>query len=343
MDTMTLVFSILVVMAALGFSFSTGYNEPNVAAVVISTKAISPRKALFVVGVLEFLGACVLGTTVAKTFAVGIIDPSVVSHNEYGMVVVLITLLVATGWNVVCTIFGFPISASMALVGGFVGAGIAAAGFIAVQWSTVLIIFGLLIMSPFMGFFLSYIVTKLAYLAVRRAKPVINQLIITLEIIITLGLALVTGANAAQRPMGIIVFSLISAGILESSTGGDIPLWVVLTCGLALGVGIISTGNKVLRTVGRGYYRVRHINGLSAQLASAGIIQVANFVGMPVSTTQVTSSSVLGTGAAERIKTVRWNVGIKVLSMWFITMPATAIISYLVYLLVTYFLSLMGV
>ncbi len=343
MDTMTLVCCILVVMAALGFAFSTGYNEPNVAAVVISTKAISPRKALLAVGFLEFLGACLLGTTVAKTFAVGIIDPAVVSSNRYGMVIVLVTLVVATGWNVVCTIFGMPISASMALVGGFVGAGIAAAGFGVIQWRTVLFIFGLLITSPFMGFILSYIVTKLVYLSVRKAKPMIKHLIILLEIIATAGLALVTGANAAQRPMGVIVFSLITAGILESTAENYIPTWVIVTCGLALALGIISTGRKVLRTVGRGYYRIRHINGFSAQLASTGIIQMANFIGMPVSTTQVTSSSVLGTGAAEGIKTVRWNVGFRVLGMWFITMPSTAIISYLVYLLATNGLRLMGV
>jgi PiT family inorganic phosphate transporter len=333
MDTMTLACSILVVIAALACTFSTGYNEPNVAAIVISTKAISPRKALLAVGVMEFLGACLLGTTVAKTFAVGIIDPAIISSSRYGMIIVLVTLLVATGWSIGCAVFGFPISASMALVGGFVGAGIAAGGFGTVQWWTILFIFGLLITSPFWGFALSFVATKVAYLTVRRARPMVKRLLVFLEIIATAGLALVTGANCAQRPMGIIVFSLITADLLQSTANNYIPTWVIVSCGIALALGIISTGRKVLKTVGRGYYHIRHINGLSAQIASTGIIQVANFIGMPVSTTQVTSSSVLGTGAAEGIKTVRWNVGFRVLGMWFITMPATAIISYLVYLL----------
>jgi PiT family inorganic phosphate transporter len=340
METMMLVSCILVVIAALAFAFSTGYNEPNVAAIIISTKVTSPRRALIAVGLLEFTGACLLGTAVAKTFAVGIIDPLVLSESAYGMIIVLVTLLVSTVWNVICTKMGFPVSASMALVGGFVGAGIAAAGFEIVQWSTVLLIFGLLISSPLLGFLISFAITKLSYVVFQRARPMIKYLIMTLEIIATAGLSLVTGANAAQRPMGIIAFALITAGLSQTMPDEYLPTWVIVSCGLALALGIISTGKKVLKTIGRGYFRIRHINGLSAQLASIGIIQMANFIGMPVSTTQVTSSSVLGTGAAEGLKTVRWNAGFRVLGVWFITMPVTAIISYLVYLLAVYILKL---
>jgi PiT family inorganic phosphate transporter len=340
---MLLVSCILVVITALAFAFSTGYNEPNVAAVVISTKAISPRKALFAVGFLEFLGACILGTAVAKTFAVGIIDPHILSESRYGMMIVLVCLVVATGWNVLCTILGFPISASLALVGGLVGAGIAAAGISSIQWYTILFIMCVLFSSPLMGSFVSFIITKLSYLAVRKSKPAIKHLIITLEIIATACLALVTGANAAQRPMGIIVFSLITAGFIQSAPDNYVPVWVMVSCGLALALGIVSTGRNILKTVGRGYFRIRHINGFSAQLASAAIIQTANFFGMPVSTTQVTSSSVLGTGAAEGVKGVRWNLGFKVLGMWFLTLPTTAVISYLVYLLVIYILKAAGI
>jgi inorganic phosphate transporter, PiT family len=343
MDTMVLVSCILVVIAALVFTFSTGYNEPNVAAVIISTKATSLKKALLAVGFLEFLGACLLGTAVARTFAVGIIDPQVISSSRYGMIIVLVTLLVSTGWNMACTKLGFPVSASMALVGGFVGAGIAAAGFGIVQWSTVLFIFVVLLSSPVLGFLVSFIITKFSYVAVKRSRPAVKHLIITLELVATAGLALVTGANAAQRPMGVITFSLISAGLYESTSGTHIPTWVIVTCGIALALGIVSTGRKILKTIGKGYYRIRHINGFSAQLASALIIQSANFVGMPVSTTQVTSSSVLGTGGAEGIKTVRWNMGFRVLGMWFITMPTSAVLSYVVYLLTVNVLKLMGI
>jgi inorganic phosphate transporter, PiT family len=343
MDTMVLVSCILIVIAALAFTFSTGYNEPNVAAVVISTKAVSYRKALITVGFLEFLGACVLGTAVARTFAVGIIDPRVFGQNRYGMIIVLVTLLVSTLWNVVCTRLGFPVSASMALVGGLVGSGIAAAGFHIIQWSTVLFIFGVLILSPFLGFGVSYLVTKITYVTVRKSKPVVKKVIAALELIVTGLLALVTGANAAQRPMGIIAFSLIIAGLYSPETGGYIPSWVIVTCGAALALGVFFTGKKILKIIGRGYFRIRHINGLSAQLSSTIIIQTANFIGMPVSTSQVTSSSVLGTGGAEGLKAVRWNLGFRVLGMWFVTMPSTAILSYLVYLLAVNLLKLIGV
>jgi PiT family inorganic phosphate transporter len=328
-----LVCSILVVILALAFAFSTGFNEPNVAAVVISTKAMPLRTALLVVSFLEFAGACLLGTAVAKTFAVGIIDPNIVSESGYGIMIILVTLLVATSWNVICTILGFPISASLSLIGGFVGAGIAAAGFGVIQWSKIFLIFGFLVTSPILGLTVSFLVTKFAYLVVQKARPSIKNLFIWLEIVTTIGLALVTGANAAQRPMGIIVFTLIIVGLYKPTAEFFVPTWVTITCGLFLALGVLSTSRKVLRTVGRGYYRIRHINGVCAQLASAGIIQIANIIGTPVSTTQITSSSVIGTGAAEGIKGVRWGVGFRVLAMWLITMPSTAIVSYLLYIL----------
>jgi len=331
MDMMTLVCCILVVLVALAFAFSTGYNEPNVAAIAISTQAFPPRRVLLVVGFLEFLGACFLGTAVAKTFAVGILDPAIIGDSRIGIIIILVTLLGATSWNIICTRLGFPVSASVALIGGFVGAGISAAGFSAIQWCTILLILGVLVTSPLMGLSVSYIITKLSYLVVRKAKPGIKYLFISLEIVATIASALVVGANCAQRPMGVIVFSLITAGLYKPAGEIVIPTWVVVACGLALALGVFSTGKNVLNTVGKGYYKIRHINGFCAQLASAGVIQAANFVGAPVSTTQVTSSSVVGTGAAEGVKRVRWGVGYRVMIMWLITLPSTALVSAVLY------------
>jgi PiT family inorganic phosphate transporter len=333
MTMFVLVCSIFVVILALAFAFSTGFNEPNVAAVVISTRAMTLRTALIVVSLLEFIGACLLGTAVAKTFAVGIVDPSVVSNSGYGLMIILVSLIGATLWNIICTVLGFPISASLSLIGGLVGAGIAAAGFRVIQWNNILLIFGLLATSPILGLIVSFLVTKFVYLIAQSARPSIKNLFICLEIIATIGLALVTGANAAQRPMGIIVFTLITVGLYKPTAEFYVPTWVTITCGLFLALGLIFASKNVIKTVGMQYFRIRHINGFCAQIASAGIIQIANILGSPVSTTQVTSSSVIGTGAAEGIKGVRWGVGFRVLVMWLITMPSTAIISYLLYML----------
>lgn len=331
----TLVMGILIVTLALAFSFSTGLNDAaNVVAVVISTGALSPRKAVFFVGILEFAGAYFLGTAVAETMGKGIIDPNLIRGDEIGIAIIFATLLGATLWNVICTLLGFPVSASHALVGGFVGAGIAATGFGAVQWFNVFLIFLVLVISPILGLVASFIVTRIANYATRAARPAINKLFIGLEIFTTVGSALATGANAAQRPMGIIVFSLIALGLYQPSIEVFVPTWVVVTCGMGVAIGVLCAGRKVIKTVGMKYYRLRHVNGFSAQFASAGVIQLANIVGSPVSTTQVTSGAVMGTGTAERIKGVRWSVGTQVFLVWLITMPSAAVACGLLYWLI---------
>jgi len=332
---LTLAAGILVIILALAFAFSTGFNDAaNVVAVVISTKVLSPRKAVLAVGVLEFIGAYFLGTAVAETMGTGVVDPNLISGDKYGIIIILATLLGATLWNVICTILGFPVSASHALVGGFAGAGVAAAGFGVVQWINVFGIFLVLLVSPVLGLATSFALTKFTNFVAKGAKPAANKLVIGLEIFATIGSALATGANAAQRPMGIIVFSLIVLGLYQPATEAFVPTWVVVTCGMGVSIGVFCAGKNVVKTVGMRYYRLRHINGFSAQAASASVIQLANIIGSPVSTTQVTSGAVMGTGAAERIRGVRWSVGTRVFLVWLITMPSTAVACGLLYWLI---------
>lgn len=235
-----LIIGAAVVILALAFSFSTGFNDAaNVVAVVISTKALSPLKAVVIVSILEFIGAYFLGTGVAETMGKGIIAPNLISGDKYGVIIIFATLLGATLWNVIGTILGFPISASHALVGAFVGAGVTAAGFGIIQWFNVFLIFLVLVTSPILGLVVSFIVTKFAYFAVRRVKLTVNKLFVGLEILTTLGSALATGANAAQRPMGIIVFSLIALGLYQPTAEVFVPTWVVVTSGVSLMLGIL--------------------------------------------------------------------------------------------------------
>lgn len=331
----TLVVGILVVILVLAFAFSTGVNDAaNVVAVVISTKALSPRTAVLAVGFLQFIGAYFLGTAVAETMATGVVDPNLIKQDQYGIIIIFATLLGATLWNVIGTTKGFPISSSHALVGGFAGAGVAAAGFGAVQWFNMFWIFLVLVISPVLGLVASFVLTKFTNFVAKGAKPAANKLVMGLEIFVTAGSALATGANAAQRPMGIIVFSLIVLGLYQSTTEVFVPTWVVVISGMAVSIGVLCAGKNVAKTVGTRYYRLRHINGFSVQAASASIIQLANIIGSPVSTTQVTSGAVMGTGTAERIKGVRWSLGAKVSLVWLITIPSVALASGLLYWLI---------
>ena len=220
------------------------------------------------------------------------------------------------------------------MVGGFIGAGVIAAGFSAVQWFNVFVIFTALFTSPMLGLVVSYILTKFMNFFVIGAKPAINKLFICLEIFTTFSAALATGANAAQRPMGIIVFSLITLGLYQPTAEVFVPTWVVIICGAAVSIGVLFAGQNVIKTVGMRYYRLRHLNGLAAQSTNTTVIQIANIIGLPVSTSQVTSGAVLGTGAATSIKGVRWGVGTRVFLVWFITIPVTAIVSALAYWLI---------
>ena len=176
--------------------------------------------------------------------------------------------------------------------------------------------------------------TKITFFMARNAKPKINKLFIGLQILASSGSALATGANAAQRPMGIIVFSLITLGLYKPTSEVFVPNWVVIACGASLVLGILFAGKKVIQTVGMKFYKIKHINGFCAKTATAAVIELANIIGMPVSTTQVNSGSVMGTGAAVRPKAVRWGVGYNVFLVWLITMPVAAAISGLIYFLI---------
>ena len=182
MDT-TLIIGILIVVLALVFDFSNGFNDSaNIVATIIGTRALTPAKAIFFASIFEFIGAYFLGTAVAKTIGKGIIDPAIIIGDKYGIVIIFATVLSAAGWNIICTIFGFPVSASHALIGGFVGAGVVAGGLEIVQWKNVLTIVIVLIAAPIMGLLGSFIVTKTAYFLSRAATPKVNKLFKALQI-----------------------------------------------------------------------------------------------------------------------------------------------------------------
>lgn len=333
MDT-TLIIGILIVVLALVFDFSNGFNDSaNIVATVIGTRALTPTKAIFFASIFEFIGACFLGTAVAKTIGKGIIDPTIITGDKYGIVIIFATVISAAGWNIICTVLGFPVSASHALIGGFVGAGVVAGGLDIIQWKNVLTIIVVLILAPLMGLVASFILTKIAYFLCRGATPKVNKLFKALQICSSMGFALSHGTNDAQKTMGIITFSLIVLGLYTPTGDAFIPNWVIILCAIAITLGIALGGKAVISTVGMDIYRIRPINGFSAEGAGAGIIYLATMFGLPVSTTHIISGAIMGTGAAERIKAVRWGQSANIFIVWLITIPSTMIVSAAIYYL----------
>jgi len=334
MDT-TLIIGILIVILALAFAFSNGFNDSaNIVATVIGTRALTPMQAIIMAGIFEFVGAYFFGTAVAQTLGKGIINPNIIMGDKYGIVIIFATVLSAAGWNTICTILGFPISASHALIGGFVGAGMVAGGMDIVQWKNVLIIIIVLILSPIMGFVGSFVVTKITYFLARNAKPGINKLFRPLQIFSSMGFALSYGTNDAPKTMGIIVFSLIVLNLYKPlGNSFVIPLWVTIASSLSVSLGVIFGGKSVIKTIGMNIFRIRQIHGFCTQLSGAIVIYFASIFGMPVSSTHIISGGVMGTGAAERVKAVRWEQAANIFTVWLITIPSTVIVSAIIYFL----------
>ncbi len=324
-----------VVLLNLVFSFSNGYNNSaNLIAIPIGTRALLPIKALILASFFEFIGAYFLGQAVAKTVAVGIVNPAVFSNN-YAIIILFSTLLTSIFWNTICTVIGFPISSSHALIGGFVGSSIAYAGFNVVNWNNVIKIFSMLIFAPIISFSLSYFITKIAYFLSRSASLKINNLYRNLQILSSWACAIAHGSNDGKRNVGIFVFSLMVLGVVSIKNGGFfIPQWVILLSALSISSGVMFGGLGVIKTVGMNIYKIKHINGFSAQTTSALVVYLASLLGIPLSTTHVVATSVMGTGAAERIKAVRWLVSKDIFLAWILTIPFSIFVSFILYKLI---------
>ncbi|MFN3550599.1 MAG: anion permease [Endomicrobiia bacterium] len=328
---------ILVVLLSLIFSFSNGYNNSaNIIAIPVGTRALLPTKALILASIFEFIGTYFLGKEVAKTIAVGIIEPNIFFGNSYAIIILFSTLLTSIFWNIICTFLGIPVSASHALIGGFVGSSIAAFGYNVVKWNNVLKIFSMLIIAPILSFILSYLVTKISYFLSRNATLKINNLYKNLQIISSLGCALAHGSNDGQRNVGILTFGLIVLGIISPTKDGNlfVPRWIVFLSALSISLGIMFGGLSVIKTVGMNIYKIKHINGFSAQFTSTVVVYIASLLGIPLSTTHVVTTSVMGTGVAERIKAVKWLVSRDIFLTWILTIPLSLIISYFLYFII---------
>jgi PiT family inorganic phosphate transporter len=311
---------IAVIILALIFDFLNGiHDSSNVVATMISSRALSPRVALFMTALANFIGPFIFGVAVADT-----IGHEVVIAQAINTVVLLAALTSAIVWNLLTWYLGFPSSSSHALIGGFIGAVVIDAGWQAIQLPGIEKILIALFLSPIIGIVIGYLLLRLIMLFCWKASPAVNRFFKRGQIFTALALALSHGTNDAQKTMGIITLALVTGGYLQVFA---VPTWVIIICAAMIALGTAVGGNKLIKTLGGKFYKIRPVDGFSAQLASAAVIIGASLVGGPVSTTQVVSSAIMGVGAAERVKKVRWGVAGEIATAWLLTIPATALLA----------------
>jgi PiT family inorganic phosphate transporter len=308
------------IILALAFDFLNGiHDSSNVVATMISSRAFSPRVALGITAAAEFSGPFLFGVAVANT-----IGHEVVAAEAINSYVILAALLSAITWDVLTWILGFPSSSSHALIGGILGAVLAGVGMKAIELAGLEKVLISLFASPVIGFLVGFMLLKLVLSLSWRASPRINGFFKRAQMVTGLVLALSHGTNDSQKTMGIITLALVTAGVLDSFA---VPTWVKVACASMIALGTMVGGWRLIRTLGGKIFKIRPVDGFSAQLASASVILTASLVGGPVSTTQVVSSAILGTGAAERANKVRWGVAQEIAVAWLLTIPASALMA----------------
>ena len=318
-----------IIGVALFFDFINGFHDSsNVVATMISSRAMSPRKALAMSAVAHFCGPFLFGVAVATTIGHDVVDPKGITIG-----VIFAALLAAIAWNIITWAFGIPSSSSHALVGGLIGAVGVDFGFGMIEMGGLLKIMIALFLSPVLGLVAGYLFMRSVLFLARGASPRINWFFKRAQIITSLALALSHGTNDAQKTMGIIAMSLVTLGYLSEFS---VPWWVIVLSAAAMSLGTASGGWRIIKTLGTKFYKIRPVHGFAAQATSAFIILGAAFLGGPVSTTHVVSSAILGVGSARRVSRVRWNVVGNIAVAWMLTIPASGLLSALFCLLVRY-------
>jgi PiT family inorganic phosphate transporter len=314
------------IISALIFDFINGFHDSsNIVATVISSRALRPRVALYLTALAHFVAPFLFGVAVAEAIGNDLIDPKAVT-----VVVITAAVLSAITWNLITWYFGIPSSSSHALVGGLLGAAIISEGLEVVYLNGLLWILLALFISPPLGLATSYLVMQITQFIFKSASPKINVFFKRSQIITSLSLALSHGTNDAQKTMGLITMGLVSTGIQNTF---EVPIWVIFLSAGAIAIGTALGGWRLIHTLGGKIYKIRPVHAFVSQAASSFVIFGASFLGGPVSTTQVVSSTIMGAGAAERLSKVRWLVAQNMFVIWVLTIPLTAILSSAIYLL----------
>ncbi len=316
---------IFLIAVALLFDFLNGLHDAaNSIATIVSTRVLPARWAVIWAAFFNFIAFLVFGEQVAKTVGKGIIEPGILSDA-----VIFGALAGAITWNVVTWLGGIPSSSSHALIGGLLGAGVAKAGLDPVVWGGVLKTAAGIVVSPAVGFTLALLLVLIvSWLFLRSAPAFADSTFRKLQFVSAALYSIGHGGNDAQKTMGIITALLVAHGALNQPADGgfDVPLWVVLTCHAAMGLGTLMGGWRIVHTMGSKITRLSPQQGFCAETGGAITLFLATHLGVPVSTTHTITGAIVGVGAARRVSAVRWNLATGILWAWVITMPISALI-----------------
>ncbi len=320
------------IAVALAFDFLNGLHDTaNSIATLVSTRMLRPRYAVVWAAFFNFVAFLVFGVHVARTVGVGIISADVIDAQ-----VIFGALMGAIVWNLVTWWAGIPSSSSHALIGGLVGAGVVKAGIGSIVWPGLITTGAFIVLSPLLGFALALLLVLAVSWAFVRTNPrAVEPTFQWLQFIAASLISLGHGGNDAQKTMGIIAVLLFSQGHLGSEF--YVPFWVVLICQATMGLGTFIGGWRIVRTVGSKITRMTPVQGCCASAGGAVMLFAATFLGIPVSTTHTVTGAIVGVGAARKVSAVRWNVASNIVIAWIITVPASALMAALCYLLTNAF------
>jgi inorganic phosphate transporter, PiT family len=317
---------LLIIVLGLGFDFINGFHDTaNSIATTVATRALTPLQAVLMAAVFNVIGA-LSGTAVATTIAEGIVELQYATQE-----LIIASLISAIIWNLITWWFGIPSSSSHALVFSMVGAGLATAGTAAIETDGVVKVLKGMVYSPIAGFIGAFALLFILLWCVAKKRPSkVNRVFGKLQIGSAAFMAFSHGSNDAQKTMGIITLALAT---YHGWTGSnfEVPLWVVLAAATAMGLGTALGGWRIIKTMGLKVVELRPIDGFAAETAAASIIEFASRLGIPVSTTHVISSAILGVGATRRASAVRWGIAGRIVSAWVVTIPACITFGWLIF------------
>ena len=331
--------AILTILLAFAFTFTNGFQDASsIAATFIASRSATPKTGIILVAVMSFFGTLLGGSAVAFTLA-GLVS---VPSGPQELVVIFSALVTATAWNLITGRIGMPASSTHSLVGGLVGAGIAAAGTGSILWGTgeflspshqltgIVKILAFFVISLVIGFAGSWLMHKTTAILLRNANRTANRGIIALNWCAAAVMAFSNAANDSQKQLGLIAMVLVASGLALTA---DVPLWARLASAVLLALGTVSGGWRIMHTLGRKIFRIEPIHSFDSQVFSASSVALSTLAGAPVSSTQVITMSVLGVGAAENPRKVTWDVGRHILTAMVVTIPVTMVISGVLYLI----------
>lgn len=324
MPDLSLVLLITIVVFAVGFGVVNGFNDAaNAIAAAVGTRALSPRNAVILGAVLNFAGAAT-GLAVARTIGKGILIPEAISY-----LTVIAGLAAVIVWGTIATYWGLPVSITHSFVTGLAAAGAAAVGIEAIQWNVMQRVLSSVAAAPVLGFIGGFIVMIILFWIFRQSAPARMRVIFSrLQWVTTAFLAYSHGKNDGQMPIGVITMALV-VYTGQAALWDNVPFWIIGLSALAISAGTAFGGWRVIRTIGFKVTALQPVHGFAANLSAAGVIELASYLGIPVSTTHCASSAIMGIGSTRRFSAVRWGVAGNIVLAWVLTFPICAALGYL--------------